>query len=97
MFIFLINLIATKQSHIHDAITRRLLRQQDHLLKIKFSHVPRNDAAVVGFALVVIANEAGLMFILQWLLRGASIIFLFCLMPIAERASGQGVGNSEAR
>ena len=51
MLIFLINLIATKQSHIHDAITTRLLRQQDHLLKIKFSHVPRNDAAVVRFAL----------------------------------------------
>jgi hypothetical protein len=47
--------LATKQSHIHDAITKRLLRQQDHLLKIKFSHVPRNDAAVVRFALVEIA------------------------------------------
>jgi len=55
MFIFLINLIATKQSHIHDAIAKRLLRQQDHLLKIKLPHVPRNDAAVVRFALAGIA------------------------------------------
>jgi len=51
MLIFLINLLATKQSHIHDAFTKRLLRQQDHLLKIKLPHVPRNDAAVVRFAM----------------------------------------------
>ena len=59
MLIFLINLIATKQSHIHDAITKRLLRQQDHLLKIKFPHVPRNDAAVVRFVLGRIAAIVG--------------------------------------
>ena len=57
MFIFLINLIATKQSHIHDAITKRLLRQQDHLLKIKLPHVPRNDAAVVRFVWVGTLTE----------------------------------------
>ena len=59
MFIFLINLIAPKQSHIHDAIAKRLLRQQDHLLKIKLPHVPRNDAAVVRFALGRIAAIVG--------------------------------------
>ena len=37
----------------------------DHLLKIKFYHVPRNDAAVVRFALAGIGNEeAMLMFVL---------------------------------
>ena len=36
-------------------LTKRLLRQRDHLLKIKFSHVPYNDAAVVRFALGRIA------------------------------------------
>ena len=56
MFIFLINLIATKQSLSYGVVlTKRLLRQQDHLLKIKFPHVPRNDAAVVRFALAGIA------------------------------------------
>jgi hypothetical protein len=49
--------LATKQSHIYDAFTTRLRRQQDHLLKIKFSHVPRNDAAVVTFALAEIADR----------------------------------------
>jgi len=64
--LYLINLIATicpdffgKQSHIHDVITKRLLRQQDHLLKIRFPHVPRNDAAVVRFAWGRIAAIVG--------------------------------------
>ena len=48
----LVNLIATKQSHIYDAFIKRLLRQQDHLFHRKVFYVPRNDVAVVRFALV---------------------------------------------
>ena len=49
MFIFLINLIATKQSHNYGVVSyQEIASATDHLLKIKFYHVPRNDAAVVS-------------------------------------------------
>jgi hypothetical protein len=67
--------LATKQFHIHDAIAKRLLRQQDHLLKIKFSHMPRNDAAVVRFAL------AGIAIGVNWLMRSNPPCNRHCELP----------------
>ena len=52
--------IATKQSLSYDVCTTRLLRQQDQLLKIKFLHVPYNDAAVVRFVLTGIVKRRSL-------------------------------------
>jgi len=68
--IYFINLIATKQSLSYRVASyQKIASATRSFIKIKLRHVPRNDAAVVRFALGGIANEeAGLMFVLSWLL-----------------------------
>ena len=56
MFIFLINLIATKQSLSYGVPSyQEIASATRSFTKNKLPHVPRNDAAVVRFALAGIA------------------------------------------